>query len=137
MYLKYHFISCIILSIILFPFFNYLSLLVFVLGFFIDADHYFYDVLTTRKLSIKNSYNLHMDKSIIRKDQLHIFHTLEFIVSFIFLTITSKNTYLILLSIGLILHLILDVLHGIILIKKRVKMNQTRAYSFLFWIMRN
>ena len=81
MYLRYHFLSCVILAIILFPFFNYLSLLVFIFGFFIDVDHYLYDSIKTRNLSLINSYNLQMDKDLVRKDQLHVFHTIEFIAS--------------------------------------------------------
>src|SRR3989344_2815262 len=128
MYLRYHLLSCIILAIVLFPFFNYYSLLVFILGFFIDFDHYLYDIITTRRLSLSVSYRMHMNKEREAKDQLHIFHTVEFIVAFLLLTITSNNTYLIIISTGFVLHLILDYIYEIylVIIKKEIS-KQTRA----------
>ena len=138
MYLKYHFISCTILAVILFPFYNYLSLLVFIFGFFIDFDHYFYDIFANKNLSLINSYKRHMDKSLIRKNQLHIFHTVEFIIPFLLLTFISKNIYLLLLCYGLLLHLILDFIYeiNIILIKKQ-EMKQTRTKSLILWLTNN
>jgi len=137
MYLRYHLISCVILTIILFPFFNYLSLLIFIFGFFIDVDHYLYDTMKEKNLSLINSYRLHMDKNLERKDQLHIFHTLEFIIPFLLLTIFSGNLYLILLSYGLVLHLILDGIHLVYIEINNIKLKQTRALSLFFWITRN
>ncbi len=137
MYLRHHLISCIILTIILFPFYNYLALLIFIFGFLIDVDHYLYDVIKTKNLSLIKSYKLHMDKDLERKDQLHILHTLEFIIPFLLLTFFSRNIYLILLSYGLVLHLILDVIYRIHAIKNNIKLKQTRALSLIFWVNRN
>ncbi len=138
MYLRYHLLSCVILAIVLFPFFNYYSLLVFILGFFIDLDHYLYDVITTRKLSLSTSYKMHMNKEHEIKDQLHIFHTIEFIAAFLILTIISNNVYLIIVSTGLLLHLILDYIYEIYLIMiKKEKLKQTRASSLILWMLRH
>lgn len=137
MYLRYHLLSCIILTLILYPFFNYYSLLIFIFGFFIDSDHYLYDIIRTRNLSIINSYKMHMNEERIAKDQLHVFHTVEFIISFLLLTLISRNIYLILLSIGLLVHLILDIIYMIYLIMNNIKLKQTRALSLIFWINRN
>lgn len=137
MYLRYHLLSCIILTLILYPFFNYYSLLIFIFGFFIDSDHYLYDIIKTRNLSIINSYKIHMNEERIVKDQLHVFHTVEFIISFLLLTLISRNIYLILLSIGLLVHLILDIIYMIYLIMNNIKLKQTRALSLIFWINRN
>ena len=137
MYLKYHFLSCIILSIFLFPFFGYYSLLVFILGFFIDIDHYLYDAIKTKNLNPFNSYKMHMDKNRIAKDQLHIFHILEFIATLILLTLFSDNIYLLLISMGLVLHLILDLIYYFYLIKNKVELKSTRALSLILWINKN
>ena len=137
MYLRYHFLSCVILTLILFPFFNYLALLVFVFGFFIDFDHYLYDIIKTKNFSLINSYKRHMNKNSVRKNQLHIFHTLEFIIPFILLTIISKNILLILLSIGLVIHLILDIIYEIYLNINHIERKQTRTLSLIFWVIKN
>ncbi|MEK6841446.1 MAG: hypothetical protein AABW57_01780 [Nanoarchaeota archaeon] len=135
--LKYHLLSCIILSLILFPFYSYYSLLIFIFGFFIDVDHYLYDIIKTKNPSLINSYRMHINKNKILKDQLHIFHTIEFIILFILLTIISNNFYLILISMGLVLHLILDAIYYIYITKKNIELKQTRAFSLISWIKRN
>ena len=137
MYLRYHFLSCVILSLILFPFLSYYSLLVFVFGFFIDVDHYLYYLIKNGKFDLFENYNAHMSKERIAHDQLHIFHTLEFITSFIFITIYSDNIYLLLMGMGFILHLILDEIDGINLIRSKVEIKQTRARSLIMWLSRN
>jgi len=137
MYLRHHFISCVTLTIILFPPYNYLSLLVFIFGFFIDVDHYLYDLAKTGNLDPISSYKRQMNLNIEIKNQLHIFHTLEFIIPFLILVIISKNTYLFILGIGLILHLILDLLYEVYYTIKKTKLNHTRAYSLIMWMMNN
>jgi hypothetical protein len=132
-----HLISCIILSLILFPFFSYYSLLIFIFGFFIDLDHYIYDVIKTKNFSLINSYKKHNNENIISKDQLHILHTIEFIIFFIIITIFSNNVYLLLISLGLLLHLILDFSYWIHKLENKTKINQSRAFSLIFWIKRN
>src|SRR3989344_8493611 len=137
MYLIFHFISCIILALILFPFYSYYSLLIFIFGFFIDFDHYFYDILRNKELNLINSYKKHMNKELIRKDQLHIFHTLEFIISFLLLTLSSENIYLLLLSMGLTLHLILDFIYEIyVVVIRKEEQKQTRTWSLTLWIIK-
>ncbi len=136
MYLRHHFLSCVILSLILYPWFNYYSLLVFIFGFFIDLDHYFYDVISKRNLNLLESYKNHMNKSIVIKDQLHIFHTFEFMISFIILTLISRNIYLLIIGIGLVLHWILDWIYLIYSIKIKANLNQTRTFSLILWFER-
>jgi hypothetical protein len=135
--LKYHFLACTILALILFPFYSYYSLLILIFGFFIDLDHYLSDVIRTNNLSLIESYRMHMNRNLEIKDQLHIFHTIEFIVLFILLTIVSNNFYLIFIGIGLVLHLILDEIYILYLIKKNIERKQTRASSLIFWAKRN
>ncbi len=137
MYLRHHFLSCIILSLILYPLFDYYSLLVFIFGFFIDLDHYFYSVFKFKKINIFSSYKMHMNKGIIAKDQLHIFHTIEFMIIFILSIIFYRNIYILLLGIGLVLHWILDEIYLIYMIYKKEELKQTRARSVIFWLKRN
>ena len=137
MYLRHHFLSCVILSLILYPWFNYYSLLVFIFGFFIDLDHYFYDVIKTGNLNLFISYKIHMDKNRVMKDQLHIFHTFEFMILFTSLILFSRNIYLLIIGIGLVLHWILDWIYLIYSIKMKVDLNQTRAFSLILWFERN
>ncbi|MEK6906895.1 MAG: hypothetical protein AABW45_00005, partial [Nanoarchaeota archaeon] len=125
------------LSLFLFPFFSYYSLLIFIFGFFIDADHYLYEMIKNKKLDLIEVYKMHMNKDRIEKDQLHIFHTLEFISVFILLTIFSSNIYLLLIGLGLILHLILDEIYLIHIFKNNVNLNSTRALSLFMWLKRN
>ena len=137
MYLRYHFLSCIILTLILFPFFSYYSLLVFALGFFIDVDHYLYDLIRNKNFDLIEVYRMHMDGDWIAKDQLHVFHTIEFISLFILITLLSRNIYLLLLGMGFVLHLILDYIYTINLIRNNIIDNQTRAFSLISWFYRN
>lgn len=136
MYLRYHFLSCIILSLILFPFYSYYSLLILIFGLFIDIDHYIYDIIKTKKLSLINSYKMHMDKNRTAKDQLHIFHTIEFMLLLLLISFYN-NTYLSLIIIGFVLHIILDVTYEIYLFIKKRDIKQTRALSLISWLIRN
>ena len=137
MYIRHHFLSCILLLLILFPLFNYISFLVFIFGFFIDVDHYLYDIIRFRNLNLKKSYLIHMDKKTKIKDQLHIFHTIEFLILFVILTIIYNNVYLLLLIIGFLLHWILDFIYFIHEIIKKEKLNQTTASFLIGWIYRH
>jgi len=137
MYLRHHLLSCIILVLILFPFYSYYSFLIFLLGFFIDLDHYIYYVFKYKNFNLIKSYKSFMDKKMIRKDQLHILHTIEFIILFLLATIYTKNIYLIFISIGFLVHLILDLIYAVYLIKNKIELKQTRALSLIFWIKRN
>ena len=137
MYLRYHFLACVILTILLFPFFGYYSLLVFISGFLVDIDHYLYDVFNSKTFNLYKAYKMHMNKGRVIKDQLHIFHTLEFIILFLSLVIVSMNVYLMILAISFIIHLNLDYIYELYLIKNKIKLNQTRASSLILWTLRN
>ena len=137
MYLRYHFLACVILTILLFPFFGYYSLLVFISGFLVDIDHYLYDVFNSKTFNLYKAYKMHMNKGRVIKDQLHIFHTLEFIILFLSLVIVSMNVYLMILAISFIIHLNLDYIYELYLIKNKIKLNQTRASSLSLWTLRN
>ena len=133
MYISRHFILTLLLAIILFPIYKYKVLALFIFGFFIDADHYFYDIFKY-KSSLKKSYLMHMNKNITLKDQLHIFHVVEFWILALILTIIFYNDITLLLFTGLIFHLSLDFVYQIFN-KRYIK--HTRALSLTAWLIRN
>ena len=133
MYISRHFILTLLLAIILFPIYKYKVLALFIFGFFIDVDHYLYDFFKY-KVSLKKSYLMHMNKNITLKDQLHIFHVVEFWILALILTIISHKDTILLLFIGLIFHLSLDFIYQAYN-KKYIK--HTRALSLIAWLIRH
>lgn len=115
-----HFIISLICSIILFPFIGYYAIIVFLAGFLIDVDHYFYYIIKNKDFSLKNSYLKHKEKikkyrEMLRNNQkpdyqyqLHIFHTIEFFMVLLALSFVSKIFFYIL--IGTIIHQVTDIL---------------------------
>ena len=104
MYLKYHFVFTLVFCIILFPFLNWWTIIVFLSGFFIDVDHYLYYIIKFKDWNLKKAYKIHFKKKY--KDKLHIFHTIEF-----YLLIVSLNLlypFFSYILIGVSFHLILD-----------------------------
>ena len=88
-----HFITSLVLMVILYPFFGYWSGAVFIGGFFIDVDHYLWWVMDKRNFSLIKGYrnmaeeakkNKERFSQIIERplylklDRLHIFHVWEF-----------------------------------------------------------
>lgn len=107
MNLTSHFIVCLILTIILYPFFGLISLFVFIGGFFVDVDHYFWYVAETGKYNpIKcNNYFQEISLEECRKNFL-MFHTKLFdIISILFAIFTLAGKLSLL---GLITHRIMD-----------------------------
>ncbi len=125
-----HFIVSLILAIVLFPVFKWLSLLVFVFGLLIDVDHYFWYVIKFRDLSLMNAYYYALDKDRSDNDVLHIFHVVEvWILVFI---LGFFNDVFFLLAVGLGVHLLMDFIHAI-----RYSMYNGRTYSLFTWMFRN
>ena len=133
MYVSRHFILTLLLAIILFPIYKYKVFLLFVFGFFIDVDHYLHD-LFKYKVSLKKSYLMHMNKNITLKDQLHIFHVVEFWILALILTIIFYNDLTLLLFIGLIFHLSSDFIYQAY---NKDYIGHTRALSLIAWLIRH
>ncbi len=134
MYLSMHFILTLLLALLLFPIYKYKVLLLFIFGFFIDVDHYLFDVVKDKKFSLKKSYLAHMNLNIVLKDQLHIFHVVEFWILALILTLIFYSELTLLLFIGLIFHLFLDFIYWVFN-KKYIR--HTRALSLIAWLIRN
>ncbi|MBS3158001.1 hypothetical protein J4206_01810 [Candidatus Woesearchaeota archaeon] len=112
MYPYQHFISCIILSIVLWPFFGTLSLLCFIGGFLVDIDHNLWYMYKHKTWNGFKAYP-HYIKAARKKERVGkcfmIFHTIEFFIILVILSFFYMSIVLVLL--GLILHWILDSMH--------------------------
>ncbi len=109
-----HFIASLILAIILFPFFGFYSFIVLISGFFIDFDHILFYWFRFKSFNLNRAYNYFRDITLKRdikeyKKVFRIFHSVEFITLISILTFYHK-IFLILL-IGLIIHIIMDIIH--------------------------
>ncbi len=130
MNLSVHFTVTLILSIFLFPVFGIKVLLLFVLGFFIDVDHYLWHVFKDGNLSLKKAYKMDKDKSVKKTDLLHILHVFEFWLPMLILGFF--NEWLFLLSFGLVVHLLLDFIHMLY-----TGAEHARTMSVISWLTRH
>ena len=104
--LSKHFIVSLVLSILLFPMYGYYSFLSFIFGFFIDIDHYLWYSIKYRDFHPRSTYKFHKKRVELKKtDRLHIFHTVEFWL--LILIISLKWPFPPLIA-GLVFHLIMD-----------------------------
>jgi hypothetical protein len=124
-----HFIASSVLAGILFPLYGWLSLLVFISGFFIDADHYLYTLFTKNMWSLRDSYKFYRFDYKRGSFDLHIFHTLEFALCFMLAAVFSQ--IVLILFVGYTVHMIMDVIH---LLKN--KTYNDRAYSLVQWMVK-
>lgn len=107
MKLIYHFSVSLILSLILFPFFSYPSFMIFIGGFLVDLDHWIFYAYYYKKFSLKEGYHFFSVGRIQEcKGKIFLFHTIEFLVLLIVLSIYYKLVYFILL--GFITHILMD-----------------------------
>ncbi len=124
-----HLIICIILTILLFPSYSYSSFLVFLLGLLIDIDHYLWYSIKYKDFNPKSTYFFHKKRLKLKTvDRLHIFHTSEF---WLIILILSLNYYIFPLVIGLVFHLIMD------FSEMPLNSKNLRSTSFIFWIYKN
>ena len=121
MKLIYHFIVSLIISILLFPVFKHNVIFILVGGFLIDIDHLIWHIFKYREFNIKRAHHMNYDKSI--KHRIHIFHLLEFLLICLILSLFSQ--IFLLISLGLIVHHIMDIYH----MKKEKTLLDARIYS--------
>lgn len=125
---KHFLVSC-ILSILLFPSYGFSSLLVFLLGFLIDVDHYLWYSLKFKDLNPKNSYLFHKERrQLIEVDRLHIFHVTEF---WLLILILGLIFYIPTLIIGLVIHLIMD------FSEMPITSKNLRSTSLILWLYKH
>ncbi len=123
-----HIIASAILSILLFPLIGYNTIIVFLSGVLIDVDHYLFYVKRKKNISLKKAYYYCRDT--LFHDVLHIFHVIEFWLLILILSFFYK--IFLFISIGIIFHLYLDVIH---LYYHPEKIN-ARTFSIITWILR-
>ncbi|PIN87194.1 hypothetical protein COV19_00900 [Candidatus Woesearchaeota archaeon CG10_big_fil_rev_8_21_14_0_10_44_13] len=126
MKLQTHLIATSLLFMGLYPHYRHMALLVFVGGFFIDMDHYFYYIMKTKDLNLKKAYHFCENKTY--SDVFCIFHHFEFIA--ILFLIGFFSSYVMLVSIGASVHFAMDIIH--IAVSRRI----SREISDMSWIAR-
>lgn len=128
---KYHLIISLVI-ILFYPLFRENVFIIAVSNLLVDLDHYpFYYYLTKTK-SIKKAYSIIKEKrnKLIYKDMLYVFHTFEFVL---ILTLNALNSeFFILVSIGVLIHLITDFIDVI-----KNNRYRSRTLSIITWFLRN
>ena len=127
--LRFHFLACTILTIIFYPVFGLYSLLVFIGGFFVDADHYLYTAIVTRNIGLKKAYLFYKTPWEKRKLILHVFHTVEIWALLLVMSFFYKEAAII--SAGLVIHMIMDFFDSY---RLGYQVSDIRATSILEWI---
>ena len=129
-----HFISAVLVSVVL-ALLNWQwwqIALFFLMAFFIDVDHYFLYLFTKKDFNIKRAYKYFKSykKSAQPKEKLFIFHTIEFLILLVVMTIISVEIFFPLL-IGFMVHKTLDVISSLTNKEKTYK----RAFSLIGYII--
>lgn len=140
-----HFLTSLVLFIIVYPLFGVWGLAVFIGGFLIDVDHYLYHAIERRVLNPSKCYkqltaeskkNKKTFRSIkkrplyIKWDRLHIFHVWEFWLLIVLLSLIYK--LFLIVTIGLALHILLDFIDLFI-----DRVYGRRAISYFGWLSRH
>jgi len=123
-----HFMTSAIMAASLFPGFGWKVMFVIFAGFLLDADHYILFLIKEKSFNLVKAYNYfrYGNCSIILKNDVLVFHTIEVLVVLAVLSLYSEIFLMIIL--GVLLHIILDVIYDIMLYRD-VKMP-----SLLFWL---
>jgi hypothetical protein len=125
-----HFIVSAILAIILYPLFGIYSLFAIVGGFLIDIDHIVYYIIRFRKFGFKKAQRYYQKLDLKGyKEVIRIFHTIEF--NTIIVILAFINQLFLILLIGIIPHLIMD------MINEKTKYGELHNYSLLEAIKNN
>ena len=126
---KTHFMTSAIMAASLYPAFGWKVLFVMAAGTLIDADHYLLFILKKRKFNIIDAYNYfrYSNCSAILKNDIILLHTIEVLIVLAVLSLYSE--IFLMATLGVLLHIILDVIYDIILYKD-VKMPSLTLYFF-------
>ena len=127
-----HFIVSLILMITLFPIYKWFSLLIFIFGFLIDADHFLWYAVKYNHFSLMGAYNHSLDKARIYKneDVLHIFHVIEVWIPVFVLAFFNEIFFI--SAIGLAVHQFMDFFECI-----KNGDYYARTFSLFTWLNRN
>ncbi len=129
--LSEHFFMTSILFFILFPVYGFLGLIVYLGGFFVDADHVLTYMFEKKDFRLKTMFNLKKvyrwckEEDLTGRYLINIFHTAEFWI--LLLILVFFYPILMLVLFGLILHMIMDIIDMI-----RRKTYTERSYSIIY-----
>jgi len=129
---KWHILYGVIFSLLVYFLFNisfFEGILIFLSSIFIDFDHYLWYIYTKKDSSLKNAYN-YLKNLRRNKPFLMIFHTVEFLLIFCFLSCVWKGFLFIL--IGILFHSILDLIY----LAYEKKLNQGE-FSLIKYFIKN
>jgi hypothetical protein len=128
-----HFITSSILAAVLYPTFSWKVFLIIAGGVLIDIDHYLWYAYKYKNFSLVKSYKFYAanaEKYKIHAGILLIFHSIEFLV--VLAVISFYTEFALLLTIGLLLHHLLDLI-WVYFVPKRFIIN----YSVIAWVIKN
>lgn len=130
-----HFLSSLILAVILYPAFEWKVMVIFISGFLIDIDHYLWYIYKYKKFNLfacHRYYTTDAKKNGFKNLEgiLLVFHTIEFTLASIFLSF--YNDFVLLFTIGLLTHYLLDLIWYYFVTKRFIA-----NHSIISWIIKN
>lgn len=137
---KWHFLTALILSAILWPLFNLNVFIILFSAVFIDFDHYLLYVYRKKDFSITRAYSFFKKLGdifkktgkIYREYSLCIFHTIEFFI--ILLILSLMNSFFQFVFLGCSFHFIIDLLSDFYENRYKGRFISTRALSIIGYI---
>jgi len=132
-----HILFSIGLFLVLLPFLKLFAFIPLISAILIDIDHYFYYSLTRKDADIRNTYSFFMQLRQKRDEKkqgsrilyfLAIFHTIEFVVLILILSLFSEIFALI--TLGIIFHLIIDCIE-FMTVKKHLALKSKTIYHYI------
>jgi hypothetical protein len=110
MEMNVHLLTSVVLAIVLYPVFGWVSVFVVVGGFLVDFDHYLLYIIRTGDWSLKKSIIYYRKRKFaVKRPVLHIFHTVEAYIVLLAFALYFRPFLLVLL--GFKLHMLLDFVH--------------------------
>ena len=130
MYPIYHFIFTVLASLLLWPILGWKLALFWLGSFFVDVDHYIWEVFKSKDISFMKAYRRCKNKSKGSRFSFdfHVFHLVEFWILMLVWGMFSELGFVIFL--GLIFHMVLDFIDAI----SKETYNKGRPLSFFEWI---
>lgn len=102
--------------------FELICLFYFWTALLIDIDHIFYFIYKTRSINPKKIFEKSMEYRKVMRPAPYLFHTIEFNVILIVITLFSQELWLQMIAFGSLIHLLMDVYE------------HTKYYKSLLWI---
>ena len=123
---QWRFLLGAILSLLLWPFFGFGSLIIFVSSFLVDFDHYLLYIKLTKNYNLSKAYNFmkKLAKNKSGKKYLFLFHTIELWLLLIAASLYSRFVFLI--FIGVIPHMLFDFI---------ISNSNKRAFSLIAFLI--